>query len=174
MINRDLQINLEFLALFFSIPDDDFYKRVYQGDTPAGEINSDSSENEFCESMAVETTDLFVNSKDKNTIHPLKTTFISSDDEKREVLESLTSEYDNLGLKVQAFPPDHLKVMYEFMLHRLNNADLSGILNFYNRHIKNWTETMSGCIIERKPSLFFVRIAELMRTVNRHLERLVH
>lgn len=170
MINTELNEKLEFLILFFSLPDKSFYESVYRGHTPLGKIETELDCESFCSEMMTEASDLFVNSKNNKVLHPIASQHIE-DRLKRKMLPlKLSDTYMEFDKMVSGYPSDHLKVIYEFLLYCLENDKSDYAVKFHHEFLLNWTNIFTDAILNRKPGIMFIKIAGLINFINTEFE----
>jgi len=167
------QQKIEFLTLFFGWPKKSFYQAVYRGATPLGQLESEFDEDTFCEEMMTETTDLFINSQKEKIIYPLASKYIEDKIERKVLPIKLSDMYLSQDKVVSGYPPDHAKVLYEFLLYCLTSDQADLAVEFHADFIINWTNKLASAIIKRSPSLMFTRIAHLIEELNHEFAKVV-
>jgi len=172
MAIETLQGSLEFLVISFSAPDRDFFKGICEVETPLGELEADGPIDEYCDKMTEAYTDLFINSPKRRPLHPLATEYIEGSAAREDYLNRLVECYRSEGLAASGFPPDHLRVMYEFLLMRLKRSGVESAQKFYADFLEGCANRFAAAIFERNPPKFFKRLADLILDTGYQLQEL--
>ncbi len=172
MMSTELQTELEFLVSFFSKPDFELMERIRLGETPLGEIKKSDSELSFADEKMVLITELFVNSQKNRPVFPLATEYFEGNREKESYLEQLISCYAGDNKTATNYPPDHLKVLLEFLLFKLSNNDIAGAKDFYTIFLKPWYNRFTKMIIDCTEDLLAVRLVALINETMVHVEEM--
>lgn len=162
MDRSDLQKTLEFLILFFSVPEKSFFEEVYAGQTPVGEVTEGESFEEFYSNTVTAMTLLFVNSPQERPIYPLATMFMEDNEAKEQFIDKLSTQYQKEGKVVTSHPPDHINVLLEFLYTLLQEEKFPDAQEFYEQFIENWTNHFTAAILNRKPPKCIRQVAKLI------------
>jgi hypothetical protein len=169
----DLERNLEFLALFFSVPDRSFFEEIYAGRTPLGDLRTEETVAQFCARCETAVASLFVNSPQERPLYPLATEYVSEEAQKESLRKDLAALYESTGRFVVGYPPDHLKVIYEYLLHLLHQGRPGTAAEVYGKYVNGWIDQFSKLILDREVPNCIVQIAELMLQIGPQLEKRV-
>ncbi len=172
MINTELQTKLEFLISFFSKPDFELMKQIRLGETPLGKISKSDSELSFEDEKMVLITELFVNSRTERPIFPLATEYLRNKREKESYLEQLIACYADDNKVTANYPPDHLKVLLEFLLYKLSDNDINGAKDFYTIFLKPWYTKFTEAILNRAVDSLAVELAGLVNAAMVQVEKM--
>ncbi len=172
MATTELQIKLEFLTKFFSEPDAELIEQIRLGETPLGKIEESESEFSFADATMVMITDLFVNSQNARPVFPLATENLPDKREKENYLDALISYYAKDKKVATNYPPDHLKVLFEFLLFKLSCDDIAGAKDFYTIFLKPWYNIFTDAIIKRSDDMIALRVASLVQETMVQIEEI--
>ncbi len=162
MDTSDLLQTLEFLILFFSVPEKSFFKEIYAGRTPVGEVTEGEPFEDFYTNASTAVTLLFVNSPQGRPVYPLATEFMDDSKAKEQFIDELSSQYQSAGKVVVSHPPDHIIVLLEFLYSLLQEEKLPDVQKFYEQFIENWTNHFTAAILKRKPPKCISQVAKLI------------
>ena len=171
-MRTELQTNLEFLTTFFSQPDNALMEQIRLGETPLGTVEKSDTEFSFADEKMVLISELFINSKNERPIFPLATEYFDEKKEKEEFIENLILLYESHNKVVTNYPPDHIKVLLEFVLFNLSQNDITGLKDFYTIFLKPWYNRFSESIKSRSNDSLAVQLTALIQKTMIHIESL--
>jgi len=172
MATTELQIKLEFLTKFFSEPDNELMEQIRLGETPLGKIEESETELSFADEKMVMLTDLFVNSQNARPVFPLATENLADKREKENYLDALITYYAKDKKVATNYPPDHLKVQFEYLLFKLSCNEMSGAKDFYTIFLKPWYNIFTNAIVKRSDDMVALRVAALVKETMIQIEEI--
>ncbi len=172
MMNEQLQINLEFMAKLFSEPNPELMELIRLGETPLGEVKQSATEFSYADEKLVLLTDLFVNSQNARPAFPLATEHLENRNEKENYINRLNIFYAMDNKVSTNYPPDHLKVMFEFLLFKFSQDDKAGAKDFYTIYLKPWYNRFTEAILKRSDDPLAIQLVALVHKTLAQIEKL--
>ncbi len=172
MTNEQLQTNLEFMAKLFSEPNNELMEQIRLGETPLGKVEQKATEFSYADEKLVLLTDIFVNSQNARPAFPLATEHLENRNEKENYIDKLNKYYAKDNKVSTNYPPDHLKVMFEFLLFKFSQDDIVGVKDFYTIYLKPWYNRFTEAILKRSDDPLAVQLVALIDKTLVQIEKL--